>query len=93
MNVSLVVTKNIVRSIAPAFNGDARLAARAFQRIATVVLNHTDDEAISLAGDIVVEMGPQFKGKVDGACETFERIYAAIVMMKRNQPEAGSPPV
>jgi hypothetical protein len=90
MDVNLVVTKDIVRSIAPNFNGDGRLAAVAYQRIASAVLKHKDDEVKMLARDIVVEMGPQFGGSVDGVCKAFERIYTTITMVKRNQSGAVS---
>ena len=89
MNVNLSVTKDIVKSIAPSFNGDARLAAVAFQRISAAVSRHKDDEVKTLARDIVVEMGPQFKGSADKASDAFERVYATIVMVKRNQSGAG----
>lgn len=90
MKVDLFVTKNIVRSIAPSFNGDGRLAAVAFERIWTVVSKFKDEEVKTLAGDIVFEMGGQFKGNLDRACETFERLYATIAQAKRSQHGAAS---
>ena len=88
MKVNLFVTKNIVRGIAPSFNGDARLASVAFKRIAETVSQCEDDEAKTLAGDIITEMAPQFKGNVDSACDAFKRVYGTILEAKRSQPEA-----
>jgi hypothetical protein len=87
MDVNLVVSKDMVRSIAPTFNGDGRLAAVAFQKIAAEVRKHEDDGIKMLTRDIVIEMGLQFGGSVDKACEAFERIYATINMVKRNQSD------
>lgn len=83
MNANLTIAKDIVKSVAPSFNGDGRLAAVAFQRLHKMVSKHQDDEVKLLAGDIVAEMGPQFKGSLNMACEAFERIYGAIAAAKR----------
>ena len=88
MDMNLAVTKDIVKAIAPTFNGDARHASNAFQRISATLMKFTDDEAKALTGSIVVEMGPQFKGNLDSVCEAFERIYATIINVKRGQPGA-----
>ena len=85
MKVNLFVAKDIVKSISPVFNGDGRLAAVAFERIASIVARYDDDECKMLARDIVVEMGPQFAGSVEKACESFERLYVSIHATKRSQ--------
>ncbi len=85
MKVNLFVTKDIVKSISPSFNGDGRLAAVAYQKILSVVSRFDDEEAKMLARDVVTEMGPQFGGSVDRACEAFERICAAVIEAKRTE--------
>ena len=83
MKVNLFVAKDVVKSIAPSFNGDGRLAAVAYQRIFSTVSRFQDEEAKMLARDIVAEMGPQFGGSVDKACEAFDRICSAITEAKQ----------
>jgi hypothetical protein len=84
-DMSLQLAKEIVASIAPGFNGDARLAALALQRLFAVIRKYDDDEAKSVTKDIVVAMGPQMKGNVDNTCEAFERILASVVIAKRQK--------
>lgn len=84
-DTSLQIAKEIAASIAPGFNGDARLAALAFQRLFTVIRKYDDDEAKSITKDIVVAMGPQLKGNIDNICEAFERILASVVIAKRTR--------
>jgi hypothetical protein len=83
VKVNLFVAKDIVKSLAPSFNGDGRLAAVAYQRIVSTVSRFNDEEAKMLARDIVAEMGQQFGGSVDKACEAFERLCTAITEAKR----------
>jgi hypothetical protein len=83
VKVNLFVAKDIVKSIAPSFNGDGRLAAVAYKRIVSTVSRFEDEEAKMLARDIVVEMGPQFGGSVDKACDAFERLCTSITEAKQ----------
>ena len=85
MKVNLFVTKDIVKSIAPSFNGDGRLAAVAYQKILSVVARFSDEESKMLARDIVTEMGPQFGGSVEKACEAFERICTTVTEAKQTE--------
>jgi hypothetical protein len=84
-DTSLQMAKEIVASIAPGFNGDARLIAVAFQRLFSVIRKYDDDEAKSITKDIVIAMGPQLKGNVDSTCDAFERILASVVIAKRQK--------
>jgi len=85
VKVNLFVAKDIVKSIAPSFNGDGRLAAVAYQKILSVVCRFNDEEAKMLARDIVTEMGPQFGGSVEKACEAFERICTVVTEAKNTE--------
>ena len=82
----LELVKKMVASMAPAFKGDARRAALAFQRLHQVLRKYGDQEAKEAAAEIVAAMGQDFGGDIDAACNAFERLVVAIVLAKSGKP-------